>query len=49
MYNACYTFQAQRHGDNNRENLLILALRGLEHGERGIISDKSFVRTFSEY
>ena len=49
MYNACYTFQAQRHGDDNRENLLILALRGLEHGERGIISDKSFVHTFSEY
>jgi hypothetical protein len=48
-YNACYTFQAQRHGDDNRENLLILALRGQEHGEHGIISDKSFVRTFSEY
>ena len=44
MYNACYTFQ-----DDKRENLLILTLRGLEHGSRGTISDKAFIRTFSEY
>jgi hypothetical protein len=44
MYNACYTFQV-----DNRENLLILTLQGLEYGDRGTISDKAFVRTFSEY
>ena len=44
MYNACYTFQ-----DDQRENLLILTLRGLEHGSRGTISDKAFIHTFSEY
>ena len=44
MYNACYTFQ-----DDKRENLLILTLRGLEHGSRGTIPDKAFIRTFSEY
>ncbi len=44
MYNACYTFQV-----DNRENLLILTLQGLEHGDRGTISDTAFVRTFSEY
>jgi hypothetical protein len=44
MYNACYTFQV-----DNKENLLILTLRGLEHGDRGTISDKAFVHTFSEY
>jgi hypothetical protein len=44
MYNACYTFQ-----DDQRENLLILTLRGLDHGSRGTIPDKAFIRTFSEY
>jgi hypothetical protein len=44
MYNACYTFQV-----DNRENLLILTLQGLENGSCGTISDKAFFRTFSEY
>ncbi len=44
IYNACYTFQVDK-----RENLLKLTLQGLEHGDRGTISDKAFVRTFSEY
>jgi hypothetical protein len=44
MYNACYTFQ-----DDQRENLLNLTLRGLDHGSRGTIPDKAFIHTFSEY
>jgi hypothetical protein len=43
MCNACYAFQ-----NDKRENLLILALQRLDHG-REAISDKAFVRTFSEY
>jgi hypothetical protein len=43
MYNACYVFQ-----NDNRKNLLNLALQRLDHGG-GMISDKVFVRTFSEY
>jgi len=40
MYNACYTFQ-----DDQRENLLILTLQGLDHSSRGTIPDKA--HTFS--
>jgi hypothetical protein len=45
MYNACYTFQS----DDNRDNLLILALGKLDHGSRGTITEKAFIRTFSKY
>jgi hypothetical protein len=44
MYNACYAFQ-----DNDKENLLITTLRGLEHFNQEPIPDRSFIRTFSEY
>jgi hypothetical protein len=44
MYNACYAFQ-----DNDKENLLITTLRGLEHVNQEPIPDRSFIRTFSEY
>jgi hypothetical protein len=43
MYNACYAFQ-----NDNRKNLLILALQRLDHGG-GAISDNAFIHTFSEY
>ena len=45
MYNACYTFQT----NDNRDNLLISALATLEHGSRGTITEKAFIRTFSKY
>jgi hypothetical protein len=45
MYNACYTFQS----DENKDNLLILALGKLEHGNWGTITEKAFIWTFSKY
>jgi hypothetical protein len=44
MYNACFTFQNDR-----RLNLLILTLQGLDDINRGKLSDRAFVRTFSKY
>jgi hypothetical protein len=44
MYNACYSFQ-----NDNRLNLLILTLQGLDDISRGQISDRAFIRTFSKY
>jgi hypothetical protein len=44
MYNACFTFQ-----NDKRMNLLILTLQGLDDINRGQLSDRAFVRTFSEY
>lgn len=45
MYNACYSFQSET---DKRDNLLSLALGKLEHGGRGSITEKAFVRTMSE-
>ncbi len=42
--NACYTFQS----NDNRDNLLILALGKLKHSQ-GTITEKAFIRTFSKY
>ena len=47
MYNACYTYQGCVTKGDNRMNLLILALRGLDQG--GSMSDKSIIRTMSKY
>jgi len=44
MYNACFTFQ-----NDMRLNLLILTLQGLDDINRGQLSDRAFIRTFSEY
>ena len=44
MYNACFTFQ-----NDMRLNLLILTLQGLDDINRGKLSDRAFVRTFSKY
>ena len=44
MYNACFTFQ-----NDKRLNLLILTLQGLDDINRGKLSDRAFVRTFSKY
>ena len=44
MYYACFTFQ-----NDKRLNLLILTLQGLDDINRGKLSDRAFVRTFSKY
>ena len=47
MYNACYTFQGCIDKSDNRNNLLILALRGLD--QFGAMSKKTMIRTMSTY
>ena len=47
MYNACYTYQGCIDKTDNRINLLILTLKGLDQGRA--MSDKAIIRTMSTY